>query len=171
MLKIASLLSAAAAVLCADQVVLKNGDIITGSIVKKDGGKLTLRSEFLGEVSMPWTAVQSVKSDETLTVHLPGGDTVAGKVTTVDGRLEVAGKTASLAEIGDMRNPAEQKSWERIQHPGVFELWSGSFDLGLAFARGNARTDTLTTSMNATRVTRHDKIALSFRQIYGTARI
>src|SRR5262245_65002464 len=92
MLKIASLLSAAAAVLCADQVVLKNGDIITGSIVKKDGGKLTLRSEFLGEISMPWTAVKSVKSDETLTVHLTGGDIVAGKVTTIDGRLVVEGK-------------------------------------------------------------------------------
>ena len=45
----------------ADQVVLKNGDTITGSIVKKDGDKLTIKSEFLGEVSMPWTAVQQWK--------------------------------------------------------------------------------------------------------------
>jgi len=39
----------ACTLLSADQVVLKNGDTITGSIVKKDGGKLTLKSEFLGE--------------------------------------------------------------------------------------------------------------------------
>jgi len=157
--------------LAADQIVLKNGDILTGSIVKKDGGKLTVKSEFLGEVSMPWTAVQSIKSDEVLTVVLPGGESVSGKVSTVDGRLEIASKSAALAEIGDMRNPAEQRSWERIQHPGVLELWTGFVDLGLALARGNARTDTLTTAMTATRVTRHDKLALSFRQIYGTARI
>jgi hypothetical protein len=85
--------------------------------------------------------------------------------------LEVASKSAALAEVGDIRNPDEQRSWERIQHPGVLELWTGFVDLGLALARGNARTDTLTTAMNATRLTRRDKVALSFRQIYGTARI
>jgi hypothetical protein len=42
--------------LCADQVVLTNGDTITGSIIKKDGDKLTLKSEFLGEVAMPWSS-------------------------------------------------------------------------------------------------------------------
>ena len=51
-----SLLSAA------DQVVLKNGDIITGTVIKKDGDKLTLKSEFLGEVTMPWSAVKSTSA-------------------------------------------------------------------------------------------------------------
>jgi putative salt-induced outer membrane protein YdiY len=171
MRKLAASLLALVPFLSADQVVLKNGDTLTGNIIKKDGGKLTIKSEFLGVVSMPWTAVQSVKSDEPLTVVLPGGETVSGKVSTADGRLEVASKSAALAEVGDMRNPAEQRSWERIQHPGLLELWTGFVDLGLALARGNARTDTLTTGMNATRVTRHDKLALSFSQIYGTARI
>ena len=74
-------------------MVLKNGDTISGAIVKKDGGKLTIKSEFLGEVSMPWTAVQSVKSDEPVTVVLPGGETVSGKVATTAGNLEVATQT------------------------------------------------------------------------------
>src|SRR4026209_2474074 len=108
------LVAACLPALCADQVVLKNGDILTGAIVKKDGGKLTLRSEFLGEVSMPWAAVQSIKSDEPLTVELPGGETASGKIATVNGRLEVNGKSAPLAEIKDMRNPATQLSWERL---------------------------------------------------------
>lgn len=168
---LSALAAACLPLLCADQVVLKNGDILTGNIVKKDGGKLTIHSEFLGDVTMPWTAVQSLKSDATLTVVLPDGVSVAGKVATTDGRLEVAEKSAPLAEVATMRNPAEQRSWERLQNPGLFQLWSGTFDLGLALARGNARTDTLTTSMNAVRITPRDKIAISFRQIYGTARI
>lgn len=163
------------AILPADQVVLKNGDTITGAIVKKDGDKLTIKSEFLGEVSMPWTAVKSVRSDEPLTVELPGGERVAGKVTTAGDNLEVttpAGvKPAPLTAIGAMRNPAEQRTWERLQHPGLLELWTGFFDTGFALARGNARTDTLTTAFNATRVTRKDKISVTFNQIYGTARV
>ena len=51
----------AALPVAADQVVLKNGDTITGAIVKKDSGKLTIKSEFLGEVSMPWTARRTTR--------------------------------------------------------------------------------------------------------------
>ena len=161
--------------LYADQVVLKNGDTITGSIVKKDGDKLTIKSEFLGEVSMLWTAVQSIRSDEPLTVELPGDERVVGKITTTGETLQVATAAAvrsvPLAQVGAVRNPAEQRTWERLQHPGLLELWTGYFDLGLALARGNARTDTLTSNFNATRVTRKDKITLTFNQIRGSARI
>jgi hypothetical protein len=83
--------------LSADQVVLKNGDTITGAVVKKDGTKLTIKSAFLGEVNMPWDAVKSLRSDENLTVVLPGGESVLGKVNTTGDKLErlVDGKTRS----------------------------------------------------------------------------
>jgi putative salt-induced outer membrane protein YdiY len=70
-----------------------------------------------------------------------------------------------------LRNPAEQQSWERLQRPRLTQLWTGFFDIGLSLARGNARTDTLTTSMTASRVTRNDKLSLYFNQIRGTARV
>ncbi len=163
------------ALLSADQVVLKNGDTITGSVVKKDGGKLTLKSEFLGEVSMPWDAVKSLRSDAELTVVLPGDEAVRGRVSTSGDTLEVATgsatRSAPLAAVAALRNPAEQHAWERLQHPGWLELWTGNFDLGLALARGNARTDTLTSAFNATRISRRDKVTLYFSQIHGSARI
>ena len=76
-----------------------------------------------------------------------------------------------IARSRDVRNPAEQKTWERLRHPRLSELWGGFFDLGYAMARGNAKTETLTTNFNATRVTRKDKIILNFNQIYSTARV
>jgi hypothetical protein len=159
----------------ADQIVLKNGDIVTGAIVKKSGGKVTIKSEFLGEVSMPWSAVKEVRSDEVLTVELPGGEHISGKVSTAGENLVVStdlgAKPAAFATVGDIRNPAEQHAWERLQHPGLFELWAGFFDSGFAVARGNARTDTLTNSFNAARVTRNDRITVNFSQIYGTATV
>jgi putative salt-induced outer membrane protein YdiY len=162
--------------LFADQVVLKNGDTLTGSIIKKDGDKLTLKSEFLGDVSMPWTAVQSVRSDQPLTVELPGDQKVVGKLQTQGETLQVVvgpneTRSAPLTQVGGVRNPAEQRTWERLQHPGMLELWTGYFDFGLALARGNARADTITTNFNASRVTRHDKTTVFFNQIYGNARV
>jgi hypothetical protein len=161
--------------LLADQVVLKNGDTITGSIIKKDGDKLTVKSEFLGDVSMPWSAVRSIRSDEPLTVEFPKDERIAGKVATAGEELQVitgtATRTIPLAQVGAMRNPAERRTWERLRHPGLLELWTGFFDLGLSLARGNARTATLTSNFNASRVTRRDKLTFTFSQLYGTARI
>lgn len=171
---LAAVVSAATAAY-ADQVILTNGDIITGGIIKKDGGKLTIKSEFLGEVTMPWSAVKSIRSDGPLTVVLPGGVTVAGNVATTGDTLQVAApsgtRTAPLADVSTVRDPAEQHAWERLQHPGMLELWAGSFDIGLTLARGNARTDTLASAFNAARVTTNDKLTLNFTQIHATARV
>ena len=161
----------ACSLLSADQVVLKNGDTITGSVIKKDGAKLTLKSEFLGEVSIPWTAIKSLKSDQELVVVLPGGESVKGKVSTSGDNLEVAApageKTAPLAAVAALRNDAEQHAWERLQHPGIFQLWNANYDLGLALARGNARTTTLTNAFTASRVTTKDKITAHFNELWA----
>jgi len=166
-------LCASSIILAADQVVLKNGDIISGTVIKKDGDKLTLKSEFLGEVTMPWSAVKSLKSDQDLNVVLPGGETVKGKVSTVGENLAVATpageKTAALTQVTAVRDEAEQHSWERVQHPGLFELWTGTYNAGLALARGNAHTATLTNAAVASRTTLHDKITVHFDQMYATA--
>jgi Protein of unknown function, DUF481 len=166
----ASLLSTLA---FADQVVLKNGDVITGNVVKKDGAKLTIHSEFLGDVTMPWTAVKSLKSDQPLTVVLPGGESVLGKVSTAGESLEIATvnatRTTPLDTVSAVRNAAEEHNFERLEHPGILDLWTGFFDTGLALARGNAHTQTLTSSFNATRVTRKSKITVTATQIYSGA--
>jgi hypothetical protein len=157
----------------ADQVVLKNGDTITGTVIKKDGDKLTLKSEFLGEVTMPWSAVKSLKSDQELNVVLPGGETVKGKLSTTGDNLAVAApggeKTAALTAVTAVRDDAEQHNWERLQHPGILELWTGAYNMGLALARGNARTATLTNAFAASRTTPKDKIVIHFNEIFASA--
>jgi putative salt-induced outer membrane protein YdiY len=161
--------------MAADQVVLKNGDTITGAIVRKDGDKLTLKSEFLGEVTMPWSAVKSIRSDTDLHVELATGEKLTGKLAGTAEQVEVAAagatKTTPMAAVKTVRDDTEQKKFERMEHPGLLELWTGNFDFGLALARGNSRSDTLTTAFMADRSSRNDKLAVYFNQIRGTARV
>jgi len=161
--------------LAADQVVLTNGDTITGAIVKKEGATLTIKSEFLGVVTMPWSAVKSVRSDTELNVVLPAGQTAKGKLSTTGDQLQIAAgpetKTAPLAAVATVRDAAEQHAFERLEHPGILELWAGNFDVGLALANGNARSEALTTALTAGRRTRGGNLALYFNQIYSTARV
>lgn len=157
----------------ADQVTLKNGDRVTGKVVKKDGAALTFKSDAFGVIAIPWDQVVQLVSDEPLTVALPDGKLVQGKLATADNKLVVTTATAresiALAETPAIRNADEQRAWERLQHPGVFQLWSGFVDFGASMARGNAETTTMTTGVNASRVTTTDKTMLYFNQIYATA--
>ncbi len=54
--------------LFADQVVLKNGDRLTGTITKSDDKTLLIKTEFAGDVTVQWPAVQEVSSTQPLHV-------------------------------------------------------------------------------------------------------
>ena len=42
-----------------DQIVLKNGDRLSGSIEKSDDKTLVMKTEFAGEVTVQWAAVNT----------------------------------------------------------------------------------------------------------------
>lgn len=157
----------------ADQVVLKNGDRVTGNIIKKDGKNLTIKTDQFGVVTTSWDQVVSIQADKPINVVLPDGRTVQGTVATANGKLEVATKDTKLsvdpAEVATIRNDDEQKAFERLQKPRWGELWAGTGSLGFAGTSGNARTLVFTTAINAARVTRTDKTSLYFNTIKASA--
>ncbi len=156
----------------ADQVTLKNGDRITGTIVKSDGKKLTLKTDAMGEVTLDWSAVQSVSSGDRLHVELKNGQQLEGPVTTVDGNLQVETKsgavTAPPGEVASIRNPAEQALYEKSLHPGWLQNWTGGANIGFALTRGNSQTKNLALSFTAARKTSNDKLGLYANSVYAT---
>ncbi|HBY60506.1 MAG TPA: hypothetical protein DEH78_11840 [Solibacterales bacterium] len=156
----------------ADQITLSNGDRVTGAIVKKDGASLVVKSALMGEVTIKWADVKSVKTDEVVNVVV-GDKTVQGKLETDGDRLAVVTATgresAPLAEIAALRNAEEQRRYERYLDPPLTALWAGFFDIGFASTQGNARATTWTTSLTAARITSADKIRIYANQIYARA--
>src|SRR5262245_20127818 len=75
--------------LLAHQIVMKNGDRVTGSIVKKDDKTLTIKSTHFGTVTLPWDEVSSVSADKPVNVELTGGQTVQGTLAQVGDKVEV----------------------------------------------------------------------------------
>ena len=159
--------------LLADQVVLKNGDRLTGTIVKSDGKDLVMKTEFAGDVTMQWAAVQEVTSTAPLHIALKDGHTVVGPVSTSDGKIEVATKTGGTLEapkdnIVMIRSEAEQTAYEKSLNPGFRENWAGGINVGFALTRGNSQTKNLAVAFNANRKTLHDKLGLYAGTVYAT---
>lgn len=163
------------ATLRADLLVLKNGDRVTGSIIKKDGKTITLKSDNFGVITAPWDQVDSVKTETPLTVVLQDGKTVQGTLAARGGRVEVTTKDSRLtvapAEVTTVRNADEQKAYERLLSPRWLDLWAGDASLGWAGTAGNAKTQTFTMGFNAARVTNTDKTSVYFNLIKASAQV
>ena len=110
----------------ADQVVMKNGDRVTGTIVKQDGKTITVKTANLGVVTAPWDQVASIESDKPLHVVLKDGKTLVGKLTPIEGKEEVTTADAkvdvSFTDFAAIRDDDEQKAYERLLHPGLLTL-------------------------------------------------
>jgi putative salt-induced outer membrane protein YdiY len=157
----------------ADQLTLKNGDRLSGTIVKSDDDAKTLliKTDLAGDVTIKWDAVTAIMSSQPLHIALSDGRVIVGRVTTTDGTLEIATDNGTVPAAHDavkaIRDNATQAEVDRLQHPGLLDSWSGLFDLGLSLTEGNSSTTALTIAGKASRVVAKNKLTLYYTQVYA----
>jgi len=159
--------------LSADQIVMKDDDRITGTVIKKDGEKLTIASKNFGEVTMKWEDVESIRTDAPVTVVLGGDRTEKVEIDTQDGKIRIGRseppQMVEPKEIIALRNEEQQSAYEKFLRPGILDLWVVNGSISLSGARGNANTSTLTTPVNMVRTSNTSRTALYFTAIRSTA--
>ena len=155
----------------ADQITLKNGDRVSGKILRSDGAKVVVKSELLGEVSVDLSAVVNITTDQVLYVTLPDGRTVHGTLTSSEDRAELRAPNSKVisierSDIRLIRSEEEHLAYERSLNPGWLEGWSGGADIGLALTSGNSDTTNLAVGLALTRATIRDKTNVYAASVY-----
>lgn len=150
----------------ADQVTLKNGDRITGAISSSDGKSVNIKTDYAGDLTIKWEAIQSISSSEPLFVTSNDGRVIVGTVTGSSDNLEVTTAASGVVAVSrdsvqSVRSESEQKS---------YGAWGGVFDTGLSLVRGNANTTTFTIGTHAARTTDKDKASAFVTSIYSQGR-
>lgn len=156
----------------ADRLTLKNGDRISGKIVKSDARTLVITTEFAGDLTIAWGAIEQISSDAPLYLTLADGRTVSGLVSMEGERIEVRteGATAVTTDrvsIQLLRSEEEQRAFDQIQRPGWLKLWGGSANLGVALTAGNSETTNIAFGLALERTTLHDKTSLYAAALYA----
>ena len=147
----------------ADQITLKNGDRITGTITSADTTSLNLKTDAAGTLAIKWDAVQAVSSDQPLFLTSKAGQVVVGTVSTADGKFQVATKSVGTVtldkdDVKNFRSESEQKA---------YGAWGGFLDSGLSLSRGNSETTNFTLGATATRTTEKDKASAFLNSLYS----
>ena len=172
-LKLLLLAAVFVALIPADTITLKNGDRISGKILKTDGNAVVVKTDYAGEVKIDLAAVVSLTSDDPLNVVLKSGEQSRGKVSVAGDAVQVeGGPKAKVADLTAIRDDDNQKAWqredERQHHPKLLDFWAGAATFGLAEASGNSNQTTFNTSAAIARIAGKNKMSLYFNQVYAT---
>src|SRR5215471_17761478 len=138
----------------ADQIVLLNGDKVTGRIDGVSRNDVSVETEMAGRVVIKWKAVASVTATTYVRSTLHDGKVVVGTLIVSDGRIAIQQGNGTTAPID-------------LDSVSTFDLvtageaaWHGVFTAGVDLSRGNAETFTLATNDVATRIGRRDRLGL-----------
>jgi putative salt-induced outer membrane protein YdiY len=153
----------------ADQVSLKNGDRLTGTIVQSDGKTLLLHTEYAGDLTVKWDAVKAIESSEALHVELQNGKTIVGPVSTSDGTVNVATASGEIAApVGSVKALSQESTYEKFEHPSLLEGWKGGLNAGFSLTGGNSQTTNLAIGFLAARQSSKSKLAAYANSVYAT---
>ena len=166
------LLAFASLLALADQVRFKNGDQLTGEILKSDAKNLLISTKVAGQVSVSWPEIQELHSDLPLHIVLASGKELMGRMATRGGRLEIVveeGVTveAPMESVVALRNNAEQSAYEKSQRRSLLRHWEGGLDAGFELTRGNSKTKNFRLAFAATRKVSRQEMTVSAESLYS----
>lgn len=139
------------------RVELKNGDVISGTIVKMEGGHLLLQPEYSKKaIDIDWADVGAIESDAPARLELTSGDAITAKfVRREDGVYVESDQFAGvrplpLGEVASIGLPAGP-------------VWSGALGLSLWGTSGNTRTTAVGVKAALERESKVDRLRFDAR--------
>ncbi|HEX4984806.1 MAG TPA: DUF481 domain-containing protein [Burkholderiales bacterium] len=138
----AALLAACAGGAFADELVLANGDRLTGKVVSKETDEVVFHTDYAGDLKVRWADVRGLTTDGPVKLYMEDGRRVKGRLRTeADGTVVVVGEGAEQGtpvDIAKLRylNPSVDVSGEGAR-------LSGHANAGYSSTAGNTETTKL----------------------------
>jgi putative salt-induced outer membrane protein len=126
-----------AATLRADEIIFNNGDRLTGKVLSAAGGKLKVKTDVAGEVTVDLKDVKTFSTAEPLQVRTSDNAIVRDKIA--------ASETAGHVTVENKTVPFDQ-----IKRIGGKQEWTGSVIANGMVARGNTHSTDLGFAADAT---------------------
>lgn len=141
----------------ADEILFKNGDRLSGEILRLTDGKLVLKSETAGEVTLSLADIQTFSSESALSIHLKDGTVLHQPVAAaqpdefaIEEGEPLRAQTFPLAQIASINPPAKPRA-----------KWTGSLSGAVASTHGNTKADSVTGSLSVGRRSEKDRTTVT----------
>lgn len=144
--------------LSADEIILDNGDRLTGTVITLEEETLTLETNYSEPIKIEKTKILRITTDIPKEIHLSNGEVLKGKLSTQKGGILIVEssdeKAETAVEWGDIvaLNPP----------PAAPSKWEGNVSLGAGLQTGNTDRANLAFGAEAERKTERDRFSLRF---------
>lgn len=145
----------------ADEVLFLNGDRLTGKILSATGGKLVVKTDAAGQVTIDLAKVRTFSTDEPVRMRV-------GEATQLDSKVGPGpeGKVEATMVPGATPQPLAIQEIVAINPP--LPAWKGSFSLNGQLTSGNSETEQLGVRLALAK--RWERDRLSFGAAYSFGR-
>ena len=131
----------------ADELLMKNGDRLQGTVISMSLGKLVFKTSYAGEITIKWDQVAKLTTEKPLEAYLRNEQTLIGRVVAQeDGTVVFHPADGSpsvhvpLAQVKSMERPKPPAGWE----------FGGNVSAGVSKETGNTNTEKYNLIANAT---------------------
>jgi putative salt-induced outer membrane protein YdiY len=137
----------------ADQIELKNGDRLSGKIIKQDAEILVLQTEFAGTITISKSNIaKHIKDEDIIKEIVPAQKTLEEKAADrkggKDDTEEIATEKAAEAAKADPAEPETEKASKK-RGLGITTGWDGNANVGFSLTSGNSSNTLFTAGMRA----------------------
>jgi putative salt-induced outer membrane protein YdiY len=140
----------------ADEVVLKNGDRLSGKVVDQNDERIVIETAYAGEVKIAAGFIEKVVREEAANLQV----------------VPVAQKTAA-PEKEDAKPATAPKPTARLiggHFLGLAEGWKGDASVGFSYTSGNSQNTTMTTALRAVKTGGIDNLTVYVRSLWNKNR-
>lgn len=143
-----------------DEILLKSGSRILGTVTGARGGVVTIDTDFAGTLSIELEKIESLKTSDPVLIQLADETVVSEQPLVIEDELLVIDTATGPAEsyaISDLLlvNP---EPWEL----GEGYKWSGLASLAMSAQRGNTDTDELDYNLESKWRSKQDRYTLRY---------
>ena len=149
----------------ADQIELKNGDRLSGKVIKQDAEIIVLQTEFAGTITISKNSIAKLISDEDVikeivpkqkTLEEKAADRKGGKDDTADMEPEIAAaESPAEPEVENAAAMPEKASKKRGL--SITTGWDGNANIGFSLTSGNSSNTLFTAGVRAEKAGENDK--------------
>ena len=147
----------------ADEVLFLNGDRLSGKILSATGGKLTIKTEGAGDVTVDLSKVKTFSTDEPVRVGRVGAEEEPPVTSRVTAGPERQVETSPTPGAPPQPMPITDIA---VINPPLPE-WKGALSLNGLMTTGNSETEQLGFLANAGKRWPHDRVTLGAEYSYG----
>ncbi len=147
----------------ADGIRLKNGDLISGEIVRLEGESITVKTSYAGEIRVKWQEVNCVSTERELTFILKTKELLKGQaICPDDGQIQIVSEKIGRTE----ELPLDDLEGIYLKPPPSVK-YSGSITAGGSLNQGNTERASFNSAARFFATGERNRLFLEGRFNYG----